>query len=71
MDFHQVYQLVVKLEEAKDYLTPQLFTAFESAVHTYKCDYLAVHARNLLAPLLEALDLDIRFLLIAGLLDAE
>lgn len=62
---------MVKLDEAKDYLTPQLFTAFESAIHSYKCDYLAVHARNLLAPLLEAWDLDVRFLMIAGLLDAE
>jgi hypothetical protein len=62
---------VGKLKEPKDYLTPQLSNAFESAIHTNKCDYLALHARNLLAHLLEAWDLDVRFLMIAGLLVAE
>jgi hypothetical protein len=62
---------VQKLDEAKDFLTPQLFSTFESAIHTYKCDYLAMHARNLLAPLLEAWDVDVKFLMIAGLLNAD
>jgi hypothetical protein len=60
-----------RMDEAKDFLTPQLFSTFESAIHTYKCDYLAMHARNLLAPLLEAWDVDVKFLMIAGLLNAD
>jgi hypothetical protein len=62
---------VQKLDEAKDFLNPQIFGSFESALHTYKCDYLAMHARNLLAPLMEAWDIEVKFLMIAGLLNAE
>ena len=71
LDFNSVYQIVQKLDEAKDFLTPQLFSNFESAIHTYKCDYIAMHARNLLAPLMEAWDVEVKFLMIAGLLNAD
>ncbi len=60
-----------KLDEAKEFLTPTIFTSFESAIHHYKCDYLSMHARNLLAPLIEAWDVDVKFLMIAGLLNAD
>jgi len=59
------------LDEAIDYLKPQLFTPVESAMQSYNCEYLPVHSRNLQAPRLEAWDLKVRFLLIAGCLDAE
>jgi hypothetical protein len=52
-------------------MTPQLFSGFESAIHSYKCDYLAIHARNLLAPLIETWDIECKFLMIAGLLNSD
>jgi len=59
------------LDEAKDYLSPQLFSTFESAIHSYKCDYLALHKRNLLASLPEAWYVEVKFPMIAGLLNAD
>ncbi len=66
-----MYQIIQKLDEAKEYLNPSLFSAFEGAIHQYKCDYLSMHARNLLAPLFEAWDVDVKFLMIAGILNAD
>lgn len=71
MDFNSVYQMVLKLDEAKDFMNPSLFSSFEGAIHNYKVDYIAMHARNLLAPLAEAWDLDMKFLIIAGILNAD
>lgn len=61
----------MKLDEAKDFMTPSLFSGFEGAVHSYKLDYISVHSRNMLSPILEAWDVDIKFLFITGILSPE
>jgi hypothetical protein len=52
-------------------MTPSLFSSFESAIHHYKCDYVAIHGRNMLAPIVEAWDVDVKFLLIVSMLNAD
>lgn len=61
----------MRLDEAKDFMTPSLFSGFEGAVHSYKLDYVSIHSRNMLSPILEGWDVDFRFLLIAGILSPE
>lgn len=52
-------------------MNPQLFKGFDSGVHTYTCDYISIHSRNLLKPLVEVWDLDFKFLLIIGVLNSK
>lgn len=71
LDFNSVYQIIQRLDEAKEIMTPSLFSSFESAIHHYKCDYVAIHGRNMLAPIVEAWDVDVKFLLIVAMLNAD
>lgn len=63
--------MILRLDEAKDFMNPSLFSSFEGAIHNYKFDYVSMHSRNLLTPLVEAWDLDLKFLMIAGILNAD
>jgi hypothetical protein len=61
----------LKLDEAKDSMTPGLFKEFEGAIYNFKSDYAALHARNLLRPIIEIDDLDIKFMMLKGILNAD
>ncbi len=61
----------MRLDEAKDFMNPGLFSSFEGANHSYKMDYVSFHSRNMLSPIIEAWDCDVRFLMIAGILSPE
>lgn len=45
-------------------MTPILFKELDPGLHTYKCDYMSWHLRNLLKPFVEVWGVDFRFLFI-------
>jgi hypothetical protein len=63
--------MILRLDEAKDFMSPGLFKGFEGALHNYECDYIAMHARNMLCPILEAWDVQVKFMIVIGLLNEE
>ena len=52
-------------------MNPVLFKELDAGVHTYTCDYLAWHVRNLMRPLVEIWDVDVKFLFINAVLHPE
>ena len=52
-------------------MSPSLFNSFDGGFHNYKADYLSVHARNLLKPVLEVWDVDLKFLFVTAILNAD
>ena len=66
-----MYLIANRLDEAKESMSPTMFSAFDGGFHNYKADFVSVNARNLLKPLLEVYDTDIKFLLIDGVLNSD
>ena len=58
LDFHNVFQYVQNLDEARDSLTPILFKELDPACMFYRCEYLGWHMRNLLKPFVEGYGLE-------------
>ena len=63
--------MILKLDEAKEFMIPALFTSFEGAYHHYKCDYVSMHSRNLFKPIGEMWDVEMKFMMVAGMLNPE
>lgn len=52
-------------------MTSILFKEFDTGLHSYKCDYAAWHIRNLMKPVVEAWDVEVKFLFINALLNPD
>ncbi|CDW78547.1 UNKNOWN [Stylonychia lemnae] len=71
LDFYQLYQVILNLDEARDSMSVALFKELDSGVHSYKCDYISWHIRNLVKPIVEVYQVEVNFLFINGLLNPD
>jgi len=71
LSFDQVYQTILKLDEAKDTMQQSYFKAFDAGIQTLTADYLGVCLKDLQKPFCEVYDLDLRFLFVNAILNAD